>query len=559
MADGPVLQSLSLPTIIDLGVDPHLHFSATATDASSSITSIQFTLDHGYVLSAPYMGPRTGSPTPEFSNSLYAYSSGSWVSTGLDPFSVMGNQYSAGFTFNIATPPGIYHVTGAYLADAAGNTAHYSPEELSAIGAPTAFLVKPDTIAPTLSGLQVQSPEGGYGTGSIRWQAADTGVGVERVVFHFDHALQSGNTYLAFERYDLSFSYGWSLTRDPGMPAVAYNLLDIQITDFAHNSVSYSGDQLRAMGFSTRLNFGVTSDSDFNGDGRADVFWHNVNGAVSVWQGGNGGQATTLVQDTYDSAVSPGWNVAGTFDFDGDGKADLLWRHENGATSIWKGTASGFQQAAYNDMSVSTAWRIGGAGDVNGDGRGDIVWQKNDGSISAWYSDGFGFIKEGYVHGPVGSGWQIAGLGDFNGDGKGDLLWRHSNGYVSTWNSTGTGFQENSFTDQVLQSWHIVGVGDYNGDGRDDLFWLNDNGAVSVWQGTAGGFAEAAYNSSVATVWNVAQTGDFNGDGVSDVLWRSTSADTAIWTGSAGGFNEAAYVDGSVPLTWAVDGHDFPV
>jgi len=34
--------------------------------------------------------------------------------------------------------------------------------------------------------------------------------------------------------------------------------------------------------------------------------------------------------------VSNDWQIHGLGDFDGDGKSDLLWRHDNGQVYIWE-------------------------------------------------------------------------------------------------------------------------------------------------------------------------------------------------------------------------------
>jgi Beta-propeller repeat/FG-GAP-like repeat len=64
-------------------------------------------------------------------------------------------------------------------------------------------------------------------------------------------------------------------------------------------------------------------------------------------------------------------------------------------------------------------------GDFNGDGRADILWRNASGEVYEWLLNGTNLIGEGSP-GSVGNDWQIAGVGDFNGDGKADILWRNT-------------------------------------------------------------------------------------------------------------------------------------
>ena len=74
--------------------------------------------------------------------------------------------------------------------------------------------------------------------------------------------------------------------------------------------------------------------ADFNGDGKADLLWRNTsNGknSVSYMDGGtqSGSVNIPVLADTK-------WNVVGTGDYNGDGKADILWRHSGtGDNSVW--------------------------------------------------------------------------------------------------------------------------------------------------------------------------------------------------------------------------------
>jgi hypothetical protein len=318
----------------------------------------------------------------------------------------------------------------------------------------------------------------------------------------------------------------------------------------------------------------ITSTGDFNGDGRSDIFWHNDDGRVTDWLGTASGGFTdnTVIAQT---SVSTDWHVSGTGniiahrpgnDFNGDGRSDILWRNTDGQLSNWLGTANGgfTDNGMISHTIVSTAWQIAGTGDFNGDGRSDILWRNTDGQLSNWLGTANGgFTDNGAVsHTTVSTAWQIAGTGDFNGDGRSDILWRNTDGQLSDWLGTANGgFTDNGAVSHttVATAWQIAGTGDFNGDGRSDILWRNTDGQLSDWLGTAnGGFTDnsAASHTSVATAWKIAGTGDFNGDGRSDILWRNTDGQLSNWLGTAnGGFTDNGAVSHTtVSTAWQIAG-----
>src|SRR5262249_42569788 len=101
--------------------------------------------------------------------------------------------------------------------------------------------------------------------------------------------------------------------------------------------------------------------------------------------------------------VSVDWRIAGVGDLDGDGKADIIWRNNNGAVSIWLMNGAIVQQAA-GIGTVGTDWTIAGVGDTNGDHKADIVWRNNNGSISTWFMDGVQ-VASALGIGSVGTEW----------------------------------------------------------------------------------------------------------------------------------------------------------
>jgi len=256
--------------------------------------------------------------------------------------------------------------------------------------------------------------------------------------------------------------------------------------------------------------------NDFNGDGRSDILLRNDNGAVSNWLGtANGGWFDNAVNGGSSAPVS--WHMAGTGDFNGDGRSDVLWRNDNGAISNWLSTASGgwTDNYANGGTSAPTSWQIVGTGDFNGDGRDDMVLRNDNGAITNWLATPNGGWFDNYLVAGTSAptSWKIAATGDFNGDGRDDLLLRNDNGAITSWLGTENGGWFDNYLNagtSAPTSWHIVGTGDFNGDGRDDIVFRNDNGAITNWLGQAnGGWFDNYLNAatSAPTSWEIAATG----------------------------------------------------
>src|SRR5260370_562666 len=84
----------------------------------------------------------------------------------------------------------------------------------------------------------------------------------------------------------------------------------------------------------------IVGISDFNGDGKADILWHNSSTSeTQIWfMDGHKvtGRATVLGEGGSAAFVGAPWSIVGTSDFNGDGKADILWHNSStNETQIW--------------------------------------------------------------------------------------------------------------------------------------------------------------------------------------------------------------------------------
>jgi len=214
------------------------------------------------------------------------------------------------------------------------------------------------------------------------------------------------------------------------------------------------------------LSWHIDGSGDFSGSGPDAILWRNDNGDVTLWSAQPTNAAVSFTSQDF-GLVPTSYQIAGVGDFNDDGKTDILWRNTNGDVVIWD-SIPGAGSVSFTGLDfgvVPTSYQIAGVGDFNGDGKADILWRNTNGDVVLWDSvAGAGSVHfTGQDLGVVPTSWQIQEVGDFNGDGKADILWRNSNGDVDVWTSglsgTSVVFSTHDFgvvtTDWQIQSdWH---------------------------------------------------------------------------------------------------------
>ena len=176
-------------------------------------------------------------------------------------------------------------------------------------------------------------------------------------------------------------------------------------------------------------NWQVAGIGDFDGDGKDDILWrHAVTGQNYLYP--MDGLAIKPTEGYLRSVADLNWKVVGVADFDGDGKSDILWRNSSsGQNYIYPMNGTSIKATEGFIRTVADMnWQVKGVGDFDGDGKADIVWGNSSSGENYLYPMDGTTIKatEGYLRTVADLAWQIAAVGDYDGDGKADILWRNT-------------------------------------------------------------------------------------------------------------------------------------
>ncbi len=223
---------------------------------------------------------------------------------------------------------------------------------------------------------------------------------------------------------------------------------------------------------------------DFNGDGKTDIlFLSTAPGSreLGIWLMDGLTPVAQVVVDTID----PEWQPFNLNDFNGDGKDDILFERilEDGSAEYALWLMDGTDFIERRGIGSAAEWRAIATDDFNGDGKADILFSRpsevtpGQTDYALWLMDGTTPIQQSEI-GSSGSGWVLVDHNDFNGDGKADLLFKQpveNNGEeYAVWLMDGSSFLAQAVVETASDGWQYVGSADTNGDRKADLTFVNE-------------------------------------------------------------------------------------
>jgi YVTN family beta-propeller protein len=246
-------------------------------------------------------------------------------------------------------------------------------------------------------------------------------------------------------------------------PTMAGTLVDAPITRVPLHAVDCLGTEVRCV---------LVRDS--------------ATGEVAYWSGYLGSPKEQVIYDR-----DPAWTPILVGDLDGDMRDDIVWRHTDGSVAAWlmTGTSTTPYDAIFGSkankvlLAPGTAWVPEHLGDFDGDGRADILWRNTTtGETAIWLMNGLDAKSYASVH-PGTAGWRVTNVRDLDGDQKDDLVWRSAAGETAAWLMDG--LAANSGRMSVLlddPNWRVTHTQFTAVSPRSSLVWRNDvTGETAVW------------------------------------------------------------------------------
>jgi hypothetical protein len=200
----------------------------------------------------------------------------------------------------------------------------------------------------------------------------------------------------------------------------------------------------------------------------------------------------TGLNRTSDGFTSPnhpgmGWGVQATGDLNGDGREDLIFQYPDGTLAAW--LMNGSTRISHDVLSPASPgdahWHLVAAADFNGDGRADLIFQRPEGRLAVWYMNGF--VRAGdslLVPEYVELGWQAVAAGDINGDGQADLVFQHETGALGVWYMMGATRIGSDLLTPTFPSdpaMRVVALAQVDGAAGLDLVFRSPDSTLSVW------------------------------------------------------------------------------
>ncbi|HYE50320.1 MAG TPA: hypothetical protein VEB20_12070, partial [Azospirillaceae bacterium] len=220
----------------------------------------------------------------------------------------------------------------------------------------------------------------------------------------------------------------------------------------------------------------VAGTGDFNADGKADPLFRLTSGALVTWNRAAGAAGFTLLD------AAEGQQVRGIGNLVGGAGDDLLLAQGNRLNIVDGGTGT-----LRHLLDLASGFSVAGVGNLDGTGGDDVLFLNGNTNSLLMLTDTSEAQPDGFVdllQFAQGSGWRVEAVGDFLGGGADDLLFFNTvSRELLFWDVSGGNAGFRDFI-RLPEDWRLIGIGDVDGNGRDDVVLRNTGSGESIyWTG----------------------------------------------------------------------------
>jgi hypothetical protein len=264
-------------------------------------------------------------------------------------------------------------------------------------------------------------------------------------------------------------------------------------------------------------------------------------------------QTPGVSTDAATAGISP--NFATLFDFNGDGKADLVTANTNNTVSVLLGNGDGTFQTPATTITVGTNPIPLLIADITGDGKPDIL-TGNDSTISIIPGNGDGTFGAPVTVTGLSSNSAI-GVGNFNGDSRPDIVTVNKSASAAANDRVGVLFQNSNGTFTLARMGGIthtglaaVAVGNFVDGQQDDIAIVDQtDNLVTVILGNGNGTFASPVDYATGSGPTSIVASDFDGDSNLDLVTADSTGQAVSFLKNNGDGTFAAPVDSGVAGT----------
>lgn len=231
---------------------------------------------------------------------------------------------------------------------------------------------------------------------------------------------------------EVVYSNAATVNRSKTPAAIAWDTQSSIVSVFSLNATTATARTAPIGRTIEDTNWQLQTTGDLNGDGQDDVILRHLGVGQNLgWLMAPGGSRIQAEITVGRDVPDPNWSIVGVSDLNADGHEDIILRNQTADQIVaWYMDANGniVTESLVGRSFGDNNWQVVATEDFNGDGKADLLLRHQAaGQTLLWEMDGETILAESLLGRVVDSNWYVEGARDFDQNGTTDVLMRNRN------------------------------------------------------------------------------------------------------------------------------------